>query len=144
MTGDDTRSVLFVCVGNTCRSQMAAAIINNKFSGRWQAISGGTKIEGERDARTRLVLQEIGIEAEVPAATNIKNYNGREFDLIITLADKVREPVAEMFTPTKIVHQHIEDPFRDEDVYSEELQVSRHRQARDEIIEKVIPIIENF
>ena len=109
------KSVLFVCVGNTCRSQLAAAITNHRFSGHWVAVSGGIKIERERDERTRIVLQDIGINDAVPAATNIQNYNGKEFDLIITLDDSVRLPVAELFKSVPIMHQYIEDPFRDED-----------------------------
>jgi len=122
---------------------MAAAIINDRFSGRWLAVSGGITIEGERDPRTKDVLLEIGITIEMPPATNIKTYAGRKFDLIVTLADKVREPVAKLFPSTKIHHQHIEDPFRIEDIHVKELDLTRHRQARDEIIEKVISVIEN-
>ncbi len=143
MKDTSTKSVLFVCVGNTCRSQMAAAIINDRLKGRWFAVSGGIHIGQARDDRTRLVLEEIGIHAEVPAAAHINHHVGTEFDLIITLADKVQQAVMELFPTARIRHQHIDDPFADEDGTSGELTLSRHRQARDEIIEKVLPLMAN-
>lgn len=140
MNPADSKQILFVCIGNTCRSQLVAAIINHHFADRWVAVSGGIRISRERDPRTKLVLEEIGVNAEIPAAKNIDTYRGRAFDLIITLDDEVREPVAQLFSSTLTVHQHIDDPFRDD--AADPFDLSRHRQARDEIMEKITLLIE--
>ena len=140
MSDADRNRVLFVCIGNTCRSQLAAAILNHQLADRWVAVSGGIRTPRERDPRTKLVLEEMGINAEIPAAKHIEHYRGKAFDLIITLDDQVREPIAQSFPATRTVHQHIDDPFRDAD--AEQSDLSRHQQARDEIIEKLTPILE--
>ena len=55
------RKVLFLCTGNSCRSQLAEAIVNTRLSGEWQAVSAGTKPAGYVHPKALQVLKEIGI-----------------------------------------------------------------------------------
>ena len=59
------RKVLFLCTGNSCRSQLAEAIVNTRLSGEWQALSAGTKPTGYVHPKALQVLEEIGIQHEV-------------------------------------------------------------------------------
>ena len=54
------RKVLFLCTGNSCRSQMAEAIINARLGETWQAFSAGIKPTGYIHPRALEVLREIG------------------------------------------------------------------------------------
>jgi len=56
------KTVLFVCVGNAGRSQMAEAFFNRLANGRARAISAGTKPAGAVDAQTIEVMREVGID----------------------------------------------------------------------------------
>ena len=56
--------VLFLCTGNSCRSQMAEAIVNSRLGDQWQAFSAGTNPAGYVHPMAKLVLSEIGIEHE--------------------------------------------------------------------------------
>ena len=56
------RKVLFLCTGNSCRSQMAEAIVNARLGERWQAVSAGTVPAGYVHPKALAALREIGIE----------------------------------------------------------------------------------
>ena len=56
-----TSQVLFLCTGNSCRSQMAEAIVNSRFNDSWQAYSAGTKPAGYVHPNALLALEGITI-----------------------------------------------------------------------------------
>jgi arsenate reductase len=55
-------TVLFLCTGNSCRSQMAEAIVNTRLGEEWEAVSAGTNPTGYVHPKAIQVLQEIGIQ----------------------------------------------------------------------------------
>jgi len=55
------RRVLFLCTGNSCRSQMAEAVVNARMGDEWEAVSAGTHPKGFVHPMTLRVLAEIGI-----------------------------------------------------------------------------------
>jgi arsenate reductase (thioredoxin) len=65
------RNVLFLCTGNSCRSQMAEAIVNARLGAKWHAFSAGTEPAGFLHPKALTVLAEIGIEVapEPPSET---------------------------------------------------------------------------
>ena len=56
------KKVLFLCTGNSCRSQMAEAIVNARLGDTWQAVSAGTKPAGYVHPKALEALSEIGIQ----------------------------------------------------------------------------------
>ncbi len=58
------KKVLFLCTGNSCRSQMAEAIVNARLGDTWQAVSAGTKPAGFVHPKALEALSEIGIQHE--------------------------------------------------------------------------------
>lgn len=62
MTGQHARHVLFVCVGNAGRSQMAEAAFNHLAAGRFTAVSAGTRPASRVDPTAVTVMREIGID----------------------------------------------------------------------------------
>jgi arsenate reductase (thioredoxin) len=56
------RKVLFLCTGNSCRSQMAEAIVNARLGEEWEAVSAGTKPAGYVHPKALAGLAEIGIQ----------------------------------------------------------------------------------
>jgi arsenate reductase len=58
------KKVLFLCTGNSCRSQMAEAIVNARLGEKWEAVSAGTKPAGYTHPKAIAALAEIGIQHE--------------------------------------------------------------------------------
>src|SRR5215813_9854655 len=57
----EMKTVLFLCTGNSCRSQMAEAIVNTRYNNEWKAYSAGTKPTGFIHLKAIQALNEIGI-----------------------------------------------------------------------------------
>lgn len=145
----DKGRILFICRGNTCRSQMAAALVNAQLSDTWIAISGGIKIGNERDCRTATVLQEIGIDTPIPSARLFSTYDDSQFDIIMTLDAKAEQHAKQTFPEKTLIHQDIADPFQDGDNFLDcqhilEADLLRHRQTRDDILAIVLPLIKQI
>ena len=85
--GDETlRRVLFLCTGNSCRSQMAEAIVNARMGGDWQAFSAGTRPAGYVHPNALRALTEIGI-AHSGQSKGAEEFRGQPFDLVVTVCD---------------------------------------------------------
>ncbi len=130
-----TKTVLFLCTGNSCRSQMAEAIVNARHP-NWRAFSAGTKPAGHVHPFAVDVLAEIGI-AHSGQSRHINDLPTKDFDLVVTVCDSAAEecPV----WPGKAgkrVHRSFVDPAKAEGTDEERKQV--FRQVRSEMLE-VIP-----
>ena len=86
--------LLFVCVGNTCRSQMAEALAKNMG---FQAQSAGTH-PGEKVAKNaKLVIKELGIEMDKQYSKSIDEIDTQSFDKIISMGCGVECPNLPIF-----------------------------------------------
>ena len=82
--------VLFVCVANTARSQLAEALLRHTDSERFEAFSAGTE-PGEVDPRTLDALEHLGVSTEGLRSKSIDEFAGERFEYVITLCDKDRK-----------------------------------------------------
>jgi arsenate reductase (thioredoxin) len=78
------KKVLFLCTGNSRRSQMAEAIVNARLGDTWSALSAGIKPVGYVHPKALAVLSEIGIphEGRSKLADEFRNI---DFDLVVTV-----------------------------------------------------------
>lgn len=128
-------TVLFLCTGNSCRSQMAEAIVNARYP-EWRAFSAGTKPARYVHELAIAALNEIGINHS-GESKHINDLISKDFDLVVTVCDSAAEecPV----WPGKArrrVHHGFVDPAKAEGTREEQMQV--FRQVRSEMLE-VIP-----
>jgi arsenate reductase (thioredoxin) len=105
------KKVLFLCTGNSCRSQMAEAIVNARLGDRWQAYSAGTHPAGYVNPMAIQVLREIGIEHQ-GRSKGIEEIKGIPFDLVVTVCDSAAEECPLWLGPGKRVHMGFPDPAR--------------------------------
>lgn len=105
-----TRTVLFVCVGNAGRSQMAEAIFNKLKPSGFQAISAGTRPAREVNPLVIQVLSEIGIDASNNRPKPISSQMIADAEKIITMGCEAAEFCPARFLP-KIEDWKIEDPM---------------------------------
>lgn len=129
-----TRKVFFLCTGNSCRSQMAEAIINARLSDEWRAFSAGTEPAGYVHPKAIQVLDEIGItHAGVSKSTD--RFREMDFDLVVTVCDDAAENCPVWLGSGKRVHLGFPDPAMAEGTDEEKLAV--FRSVRDAIAQKV-------
>src|SRR5512137_3036312 len=86
----EKKKVLFLCTGNSCRSQMAEAIVNARLGETWQAVSAGTKPAGFVHPQALAALEEIGIH-HVGRSKLADEFCGKDFDLVVTVCDAAAE-----------------------------------------------------
>lgn len=133
------KTVLFLCTGNSCRSQMAEAIVNAHYP-EWQAYSAGTNPAGYIHELAIETLSEIGI-SHSGESKHINDLPTKDFDLVVTVCDSAAEecPVWPG-TAGRRVHHGFVDPAKAEGPLEERKQV--FRQVRDEMLEVVPKLLE--
>ena len=133
--------VLFLCSGNSCRSQMAEAIINHHLNDRWQAVSAGTKPAGFVHPKAIQVLDEIGI-VHNGRSKSVDEFIGTLFDLVVTVCDSASEEC-----PIWLgigIQEHINFPDPAAARGEEEEVIEFFREVRDDIAEKIPPLLQQF
>jgi arsenate reductase len=103
------RKVLFLCTGNSCRSQLAEAIVNAHFGDEWEAVSAGTKPAGYIHPKALEVLAEIGIQ-HTGRSKLADEFKGVEFDLVVTVCDSAAEECPLWLGKGKKIHHSFIDP----------------------------------
>jgi arsenate reductase len=129
-----TRSVLFLCTGNSCRSQMAEAIVNARLSDGWRAFSAGTVPAGYVHPKALQVLTEIGITHE-GESKSADQFREMDFDLAVTVCDDAAENCPVWLGNGKRFHLGFPDPAKATGTDEEVLAV--FRSVRDAIVQKV-------
>ncbi|MBL8101145.1 MAG: arsenate reductase ArsC [Anaerolineales bacterium] len=126
------KKVLFLCTGNSCRSQMAEAIVNTRLGDAWQAVSAGTKPAGYIHPKALEALAEIGIK-HTGRSKRADEFQNMNFDLIVTVCDSAAEECPVWLGKGKRVHHSFFDPAKTDNM-------NDFRIVRDEIV-KIIPQI---
>lgn len=130
------RSVLFLCTGNSCRSQMAEAIVNARLGETWQAFSAGTKPAGHVHPLAIAALAEIGIQHNGRSKL-ADEFRNMPFDLVVTVCDSAAEDCPVWLGKGKRIHHSFPDPAKTGD-----LQV--FRQVREDIQREITGLLNSF
>lgn len=142
MTKDqqEKSKILFLCTGNSCRSQLAEAIVNELMDNTWQAFSAGTRPAGYVHPKTIQVLNEIGIQHQ-GRSKHVDEFRDGDFDLVVTVCDPAAEECPIWLGPGKRAHHSFPDPAKAEGSEEEILEVFRN--VRDKIRIEIPNLIEN-
>jgi arsenate reductase len=133
------RKVLFLCTGNSCRSQMAEAIVNARLGDSWEAYSAGTKPAGYVHPLALAVLAEFGIPHE-GRSKHADEYRNVPFDLVVTVCDDAAENCPVWLGQGKRVHLGFPDPAKA--TGSQEEVMAVFRAVRDDIARKVPELLQ--
>lgn len=132
---NDPTRVLFLCSGNSCRSQMAEALLRKRGGPAFEVLSAGVAPK-EIPSLTVTVMDEIGIDIRGQKPKSVMEYIGTTyFDSLITVC-----PMAEQQTPvfpgvSRRLHWPVPDPAEAQGTEEEKIQV--FRQVRDMLDEKI-------
>ena len=135
------RKVLFLCTGNSCRSQLAEAIVNTRLADTWEAFSAGTRPAGYVHPKAVQALAEIGIHHQ-GRSKSMDEFRGETFDLVVTVCDDAAENCPVWLGKGKRVHIGFPDPAGA--TGSEEEIMAAFRQVRDDIQAQIIPFLKQF
>ena len=127
------KTVLFICTHNSGRSQMAEAFVNALCGGKYQAESAGVTPTGLNPHVVK-VMAEVGIDLSTHRSKSILEFQGENFDYVVTVCDSARE-VCPFFPGEKELHKSFPDPAEFQG--SEEEILPKVRAVRDEIKEWV-------
>jgi arsenate reductase len=139
----DKIKVLFLCTGNSCRSQIAEGWANHLKSDVIEAYSAGIRPIGV-NPKTIEVMAEEGIDISDHASKHIDDLAGIDFDYVVTVCDNAREQCPVFPRRAKLIHKAFEDPYFA--TGSEEEIITFFRKVRDQIrafIEELPEILTN-
>ena len=130
--------VLFLCTGNSCRSQMAEAIVNAQLGDRWEAFSAGSHPTWYVHPLTTKALAEIGIDHQGRSKL-VDEFRQMTFDLVVTLCDQAADECPVWLGKGKRIHLPFPDPAKvtgDEDE-----KMAAFRMVRDEIASEITRLL---
>jgi protein-tyrosine-phosphatase/DNA-binding transcriptional ArsR family regulator len=101
--------VLFLCTGNSARSQMAEALMTQLSGGAVEAASAGSRPKSLHPLAV-LVMRQRGIDVSGRRSKHVSEFAGERFDRVITLCDRVREVCPEFTGTPELIHWSIPEP----------------------------------
>jgi arsenate reductase len=133
MTSKSRLKVLFLCTGNSCRSQMAEAWARNLKGNLIEPYSAGTAPKGI-DPRAVRAMAEVGIEISEYRSKSFSDLPDIEFDYVITLCHDAQQACPFFPSKTALIHHGFDDPPRlAEGARDEDEAMQSYRRVRDEI-----------
>ncbi len=134
-----TRKVLFLCTGNSCRSQMAESLLNHLANGSLEARSAGLSPQERVHPLAIKVMDEIGLDISARKPKGVDVFLGKEaFTFIITVCSKAEESCPRIWpglADLNRLYWPLADPALAEGTEEEKLVV--FRQVRDQLQEKI-------
>jgi thioredoxin type arsenate reductase len=129
-----TKRVLFMCTGNSARSQMAEALVRHLSKGELDAFSAGTDPVPVKPLAVQ-VMSEIGIDISRQRSKGLEAFAVEDFDFIITVCARAQEKCPRWPGQVTYIHWAIDDPAAVEG--EEERRRRAFRIARDELRQRI-------
>ncbi len=126
--------VLFLCTGNSARSQMAEGYLRYAAGDHFEALSAGIEPKGLNPLATE-AMQEIGIDISHQKSKDVVSFLGQYIPYIVTVCDNARERCPIFPRTFKFLHWSFEDPAAATGSHEEKLAV--FRRVRDEIARRI-------
>lgn len=134
-------NVLFVCTGNSCRSQIAEGWARFLKSDSVEAFSAGIRPIGVNSKAVK-VMAEAGVDISMQTSSHIDDFPGIDFDYVILLCSHAARQCPGFGGPTKIINKPFEDPYFA--CGSEKQVMDKFRKVRDDIRSYIETIPQSF
>lgn len=128
-----SKTVLVLCTGNSCRSQMAEALINHDLAGQVRGISAGTRPQPKVADGAIAALHALNLPTEDLYPKDVDAVMQQDIDLVVTVCDNAKESCPIFPRPVKSIHLPFHDP------HGEPLE--SFIQVRDDIRARLIPAV---
>lgn len=126
--------VLFLCTGNSCRSQMAEGWLRHFAGDRFEVVSAGTHPVGINPYAVN-VMGEAGVDISNHVSERVDPYLHEHFDYVITVCDHAQEACPVFPGAATKLHWGFEDPAHATGTYEQKLII--FRKTRDEIASRI-------
>jgi arsenate reductase len=133
------RRVIFLCTGNSCRSQMAEGWLRHLGDGAFEVFSAGTHPAGKNPLALR-AMEEVGVYIAGQESENIDKYVEQPFDYVITVCDRAKETCPVFPGGDRQLHWSFDDPAAAQGTDEERL--PEFRRVRDEIRGRIEQFLE--
>jgi arsenate reductase len=127
-------AVLFLCTGNSCRSQMAEGWLRHLAGSRFEALSAGTHPVGLNPEAVQ-AMAEAGIDISQQRSKHVNEVFGRDPQYIVTVCDRAKEACPTIRGGAATLHWSFDDPAEAQG--SDEDRAKVFRRVRDEIAGKI-------
>lgn len=132
--------ILFLCTGNSCRSQMAEGWTKHLFPNQFEAFSAGTEPQ-ELNQNAVKVMKESYIDISNGKPKLLQSLDSISFDLVVTVCDDAAQTCPTPPKNTRILHRSFDDPPRlAKTAKTEDEAMQHYRRIRDEIKEFVLTL----
>jgi arsenate reductase (thioredoxin) len=131
--------VLFVCTGNSARSQIAEALLRHLGGADFEAASAGTQPK-DVNPHTVTVLGEVGIDWTAARSKSVAEFLDTPFDYVVTVCDRARQACPVFPGEHNTLHWGLDDPA--EVAGTSEEQLAAFRRTRLEVLNRLRPFIE--
>ncbi|MDP4266009.1 MAG: arsenate reductase ArsC [Bacteroidota bacterium] len=126
--------ILVLCIGNSCRSQMAEGFLKS-FDDKLEVFSAGTEPAKRVNPYAIMVMEEIGIDISRNQTNDVSEYLNDAWDYVITVCDDAKETCPTFSGKVKFrLHMEFEDPAEAQG--TEEEKIKEFRRIRDKIKEE--------
>jgi len=126
------KSIMFLCTGNSCRSQMAEGWMRKFWASEFDVYSSGTHRHGMNERAVKVML-EAGVDISSHSSKTIEELPRATFDYVVTVCDSAKESCP-YFSGGKLLHASFQDPpALTKGMTNEEEILAVYRQVRDEI-----------
>jgi arsenate reductase len=133
------KQVLFLCTGNSCRSQMAEGLVDHYLGDEWKAYSAGTDPAGYVHPLAVRAMSELDIDLSDYRSKSTDEFRESKFDAVVTVCDDAAENCPVWLGQGRKTHIGFEDPARATGSEVERLAV--FRRVRDEIRREMFDLL---
>lgn len=127
------KNILFLCTGNSCRSQMAEGWMRELHGNYYNVYSAGIETHGLNPDAVK-VMAEAGVDISRQKSTLVSEYKEISFDIVITVCGHADENCPVFLGRTKKIHRGFDDPPRlARNIQDPEKKLAPFRRVRDEI-----------
>ena len=133
MENEQSYKILFLCTGNSCRSQIAEGFTRHLIEDRIEAYSAGITPKAV-DPRAIKTMAEVGIDISHQKSKSTDEIKDMEFDFVITLCDNAQKTCPTFPAKTSVFHMGFDDPPKlAANSQNEKEALEHYRRVRDEI-----------
>jgi len=127
-----TNRILFLCTGNSARSQIAEGLLKTKGGSDFEVYSAGVQPKAVNPLAVQ-VMQEIGIDISNQRSKDVSEVIKNSFDWVITVCDNAKERCP-IFPSARLMHWNLRDPET----------LNDFRQTRDDLSSKIDQLIDSI
>jgi arsenate reductase (thioredoxin) len=127
------KRVLFLCTGNSARSQMAEGLLRHIAGDKYEVFSAGTHARGLHPFSVE-AMRDLNVDISGQSSKDVSTFIDQTFDYVITVCDRAKQ-ACPVFPGSVPIHWGFDDPA--EAPGSREAQLRAFRRVRDEILNRI-------